>query len=120
MRCLIFISPFLLFISCKPKKNTDIKKPTWLIGKWQRTNNKPNHLSYETWYSNFSEFGVTLKEKDTTFFEKMKLLVKNDTLILEISSANEQLHLLELLNKQILHFWFKICRMNFRRKLNIE
>lgn len=99
MKRFLFIFSCILCLSCTTEKKketpnktskTELKKPSWLIGKWIRTNDKPEHITYETWHSDFSGYGLTLKGKDTTFFEKMKLLVKNDTIVLEVSGVNEK------------------------------
>lgn len=100
MRQFILFFSLLLMISCKTEtkketqeqtKRTEIKKPSWLIGNWVRTNNKPEHITYETWKDDFSGYGLTLKNnKDTTFYEKMKLVTLNDTLVLEVSGVNEK------------------------------
>lgn len=64
-------------------------KPTWLIGKWERMNNKPNTQTYEFWNSDLSGIGVTLKEKDTTFKEILHIIHKNDSLFLKVTGVNE-------------------------------
>ena len=63
--------------------------PSFLLGNWIRINDKDSVTTYETWQNNFSGFGLTLKGKDTTFFEKMKIINKNDTLYLKVSGVNE-------------------------------
>ena len=54
-----------------------------------RVNNKDRLTTYETWQKDFSGIGLTLKGKDTTFFEKMEIINVNNALILEVSGVNE-------------------------------
>ena len=84
---LLFFS-FTLFLSCdfdKPKT----KKPSFLIGNWIQVNRLDSLKTYETWTKDFSGIGLTLKGIDTTFFEKMKIVEKNDTLFLKVSGVND-------------------------------
>lgn len=99
MRIFTITLLILVIVSCQTEKKketpnktskTELTKPSFLIGNWIRTNNKPDHITYEIWNSDFSGYGLTLKGKDTTFYEKMKLVVKNDTMVLEVSGVNEE------------------------------
>ncbi|WP_405608578.1 hypothetical protein [Polaribacter sp. Asnod1-A03] len=88
MKLLIFISCLFLIISCNNKK-VAIKKPTFLIGNWLRINDKDSVTTYETWQKNLSGIGLSLKRKDTIFFEKMSIINKNDSLFLKVDGVNE-------------------------------
>ena len=88
MKTFFFIFCFLILISCLKEKN-EIQKPTFLVGNWIRTNEKDSLKTYETWQKNLSGIGLTLKSKDTTFYEEMKIITKNNTLFLAISGVNE-------------------------------
>ena len=79
---------FLVIISCQSEK-VKPKKPTFLIGNWIRTNDADSLKTYETWRKDFSGIGLTLKGRDTTFFEKMEIVSKNDSLFLKVSGVNE-------------------------------
>ena len=57
------------------------KKPSFLIGKWIRTNAADSIKTYENWRVDFTGFGLSLKGKDTTFFEQLRVLEKNDTTV---------------------------------------
>ncbi|WP_428740866.1 hypothetical protein [Tenacibaculum sp.] len=83
---LLFITGFLLS-SCQ--NATEIKKPTWLFGKWKRINNRPDKFTYEFWNDDFSGIGFTLKEKDTVFKEVLHIITKNDSLFLQVTGVNE-------------------------------
>jgi len=82
----LFITGFLLF-SCQ--NTVEIKKPTWLFGKWKRINNPSDKLTYEFWNADFSGIGFTLKEKDTLFKEVLHIITKNDSLFLQVTGVNE-------------------------------
>lgn len=77
--------------SCSINKNQH--QPTWLVGNWERMNNKPLYKTYETWYLNSNNkligFGSTLKGKDTVFKENLSIISKNDTLFLQVIGVNE-------------------------------
>lgn len=70
-------------IPCQQAKN-NLKSMEWLLGTWQGTNTKPGHTAYEKWEKTskqgFKGVGVTLKEKDTVFVEKLKIVVKDNKL----------------------------------------
>jgi len=91
MRYLIFVFCAILLTSCKDKE--DLKNPNWLVGDWIRTNNQPDHITYETWKLNLKHnlvgIGYTLKDKDTTFKENLSIIIKNDSLFLEVIGVNE-------------------------------
>lgn len=54
----------------------------WLIGSWNRTNAKPGRTGIEVWIKKSSEEfvgkGINLKGADTTFIEKLKIIIRND------------------------------------------
>ena len=62
----------------------DLNDLGWLVGTWKRTNTKPGRSAYEQWVKiNDSELrgrGVSLKENDTLFVEKLKIILRNDTI----------------------------------------
>ena len=91
MRFLLFFFSLSFMLSC----STHMKQhqPTWLMGNWERINNKPLNKTYETWYLNSNNkligFGTTLKGKDTIFKENLSIISKNDTLFLQVIGVNE-------------------------------
>ncbi|MDO6600497.1 DUF6265 family protein [Tenacibaculum sp. 1_MG-2023] len=88
MRILTFIALILLLNSCQT--NTKENYPDFLLGKWQRTNDKPGNTTFEIWKDNYTGLGFTLKESDTVFKEILSIVSKNDTLYLQVESVNEQ------------------------------
>jgi len=57
-------------------------KLSWLTGTWQRTNTKPGRTAHERWEMNGNQamrgWGVTMREKDTLFVEKIQLVIKDN------------------------------------------
>ena len=60
----------------------DFKKLNWLVGTWNRTNTKPGKSGEERWEKMGTQelrgFGVNLQGKDTTFVEKLHIVIKDD------------------------------------------
>ncbi|WP_431164464.1 hypothetical protein [Tenacibaculum halocynthiae] len=85
MRFLFLFLCITLILSCK----SNTLKPTFLIGKWQRINDKPNQITYENWNSNYKGSGFTLKKGDTIFKETLSIETINDTLYLKVTGVNK-------------------------------
>ncbi len=64
-----------------PNLLTDVE---WLVGTWERTNTKPGRSGYERWEKindqELQGLGVSLNGGDTLFIEKLKIILRNDTL----------------------------------------
>ncbi|TMM29383.1 hypothetical protein FDT66_09655 [Polaribacter aestuariivivens] len=88
MKYFLLICSFLLIISCKTETE-NVNKPTFIIGKWIRLNDKEGYKTYENWNTNFTGVGYTLKNKDTTFKEIMSIVSVNDTFQLKVEGVNE-------------------------------
>jgi hypothetical protein len=62
----------------------DFKKLKWLEGTWTRTNSKPGRSAIEEWRrsgeNELTGQGVNLKGTDTTFVEKLKIVIKDNTI----------------------------------------
>ncbi|WP_416864460.1 MAG: DUF6265 family protein [Imperialibacter sp.] len=62
----------------------NFKKLSWLEGTWDRTNVKPGKSAHERWEKDSKTkwigFGVSLQGEDTTFLEKLSILVKNGSI----------------------------------------
>ena len=60
----------------------NFNKLSWLTGTWNRTNVKPGRKAHERWEmagsNEMKGFGVTMKEQDTAFVEKLKLVIKDN------------------------------------------
>ena len=95
-----------LFISCKenkPQASEDaenkvektIDDPNWLLGDWQRANDKEGNSTYEYWDKNkhgqFVSLGLRLKGQDTTWKETVLLHKVDDTWKFEVSIEGDTL-----------------------------
>jgi len=64
----------------------------WLIGKWERTNNRPGNLTYEYWEkvddSFYKGFGFTLKDLDTVWQERINLIKTKENWQYEVRGQN--------------------------------
>lgn len=62
----------------------NIEKLEWLIGTWNRTNAKPGRSGAEVWKKNSDTElhgrGISMKGNDTSFVEKLKIVVKENKL----------------------------------------
>lgn len=88
MRFLFLLLTCVFIFSCQLEKKT--KKPSWLFGKWERTNEDAGKKTYEFWNDDFSGVGFTLQQKDTVFKEVMYIITKNDSLFLQVTGVNER------------------------------
>jgi hypothetical protein len=78
----LFFLALPLLGSCQstPKAEKDFSKLSWLEGTWVRTNAKPGRSGSEQWAkgkrNEWIGWGVNMKGADTTFVEKLKLVIK--------------------------------------------
>ena len=63
----------------------NFKKLNWLVGTWSRTNAKPGRSAHERWEQNSTNellgFGINLQGKDTTFIEKLRIIIKDNSVV---------------------------------------
>ena len=84
-RAYLFIFVFYVGSVSAQKNSSDLaiqfESLKWLEGKWQRTNVKPGVKAHEEWHpaahDEFQGLGVTMKESDTVFLEKIKIIMKD-------------------------------------------
>lgn len=80
----LFIATSLLSFTVSGHKsefqNAPSKELSWLVGHWERTNNKPGQHAHERWTSKLKGYGVTMKEQDTLFTEKFWIQSDNGEL----------------------------------------
>ena len=83
MKKLLTIGLILILQCSFAQVSSDLKKLSWLEGKWERTNTKPGKKGFEIWTkvsaTEWKGKGVSLTGADTTFVEKLKLIVKDGT-----------------------------------------
>ena len=112
---LIIISVILLF-SCQPKAKK-LQKPSFLVGKWIQVNRMDSLITYETWEKDFSGVGLTLSNKDTTFFEKMNIVEKENSLFLKVSGVNEKPTYFKFINQTDSSFTAENPKNEFPKKI---
>ncbi len=87
MKKIIVLLTIIAVTSCKTE-NT-IQKPNFLIGNWERLDDKEGKKTYEIWKDNYTGLGLTLKDNDTVFKEILSIVSINDTLTLKVEGVNE-------------------------------
>lgn len=85
-----------------------IEKPNFLIGNWQRLEEKEGKQTYEYWDADFKGLGFTLHNKDITFKEILSIQETNDTLRWMWKESMRNRHILHLPKKQIRLLYVKI------------
>jgi len=70
----------------------DLAKLQWLVGNWQRTNNKKDQQTYEHWYllpdRTYSGVSYTLADTDTLFQEILLIKQVDDRLAYIVTSKD--------------------------------
>jgi hypothetical protein len=83
MKKLLTIGLILILQCSFAQVSSDVKKLLWLEGKWERTNTKPGKKGFEIWTkvsaTEWKGKGVSLTGADTTFVEKLRVIVKDGT-----------------------------------------
>lgn len=120
MRLLFFFFSLVLLSSCSTKSKQT--QPKWLIGDWERLNNKPMHKNYESWHldsnNNLIGIGFTLKEKDTTFKENIAIITINDSLFFQVTGVNENPTLFKFTQQSDSSFICKNPTNEFPKKIS--
>lgn len=115
MRYFLFILACMLFICCQTE--TKNNKPSWLVGKWKRINEKPDKSTFDYWNKDLTGIGFTLKEKDTIFKEIMSIVTIKDTLHLKIDGVNETLTLFKFTKQTDSSFVCENLENEFPKKI---
>ena len=110
----ILILSLLLICSCSTKTSTI---PNWIIGNWERINDKPNEKTYEFWTKNHTGLGFTLKVKDTIFKENLEIIALNDSLFLKVSGVNENPTFFKFTNQTKYSFTCENLKNEFPTKI---
>jgi len=81
---LLTIATFSFSQSLTSETIKNFKKLDWLVGTWNGVNTKPGKSSHERW-ERTSEFelrgvGVSMQGNDTTFVEKITILIKDNSI----------------------------------------
>jgi hypothetical protein len=103
MKNILTILLLSLFISCNdtpeskpvPVQIPEVKAPNYdyLLGKWQRLNDKEGKTTYEYWTkkseTEYIGMGCTLTGTDTTFKENLRIVKIGEEWNLEVTGVNE-------------------------------
>ncbi len=110
--CLFFL------LGCNQKPT--IEKPTFLFGKWERINSKPNKVTYEFWDHDFKGIGFTLKGKDTTFKEILSIVSIQDTLFYKVVGVNPKPTLFKFTSQTKTSFICENPKNEFPKKIEYK
>jgi len=85
----LFLSAISIFfftqVYCQSQKlSNEFKRLSWLEGTWIRMYAKPGRNSNERWIrisgTEWQGFGLSMKGQDTAVLEKLKLIIKDDSI----------------------------------------
>ena len=81
---LCFAAFSLSAIKPEGSRTQTLNDVSWLLGKWQRTNVRQGTTAFEIWEkeseTSFIGIGFSMKGADTTFIEKLKIVLKDGSL----------------------------------------
>lgn len=117
MKYFLSICCFLLILACSPEK-IKLKKPSFLIGNWERINEKPGKKTFDIWNKNLNGVGFTLQENDTVFKEIMSIVNLKDTLYLKVEAVNEKPTLFKFTEQTDTSFVCKNLENEFPKTIN--
>jgi Domain of unknown function (DUF6265) len=117
---------FLFIISFSSSyAQTDLKKLDWLVGSWTRTNAKPGRSGVEVWQKTSNREmigrGINLKGTDTSFVEKLKIMVKDNTIyyVADVPENKEPV-LFKLTSQTENKFVFENAQHDFPKKISYQ
>ncbi len=132
MKKILILSIAILMLSCNQNKK-EIKNDTvvatiksvefdWLIGDWERLNEKQGKQTFEHWKKNnekkYSGFAYTLQGKDTIWQEKMELLSTDGNWKLAVKSPEEKVAtIFKMANKSESEFTCENNEIEFPNKI---
>lgn len=89
LRIILINSVMILLFSC----NTGQKNFDWLLGDWQRINEKAGQETYESWgkisSTEYEGLGFTMQDGDTIWQERIKLIQRDGVWDLMVISPDE-------------------------------
>jgi len=100
MKSIVIVALAILMVACN---NPSSENFDWMIGEWQRTNEKEGRETYETWRkvtdSEYSGFGATLKDGDTIWYENIKLKKSKNLWSFEVTGQDDPTATIFILTK---------------------
>ena len=80
-------------VSCNSGPKAGDESFDWLLGNWERTNEKEGRETLETWNkvtdSEYTGYGATLENGDTLWYENIKLVKSNNLWSFEVTGQGE-------------------------------
>lgn len=119
----LYIILFVMLLSCTQKKTTVLEKGEldFLIGDWERTNEKEGKQTFEHWKKitqyEYEGLGYTLQKKDTVFKEELRLFKKDSLWNLEVTGVNESPTVFTLTDKNSHSFTAENPTHDFPKKI---
>jgi hypothetical protein len=110
---LIFIT---LTFSCS-KNTIKSQKPLFLVGNWQRVNDKQNEKTFENWKNDLTGTGYTLSENKKIFEEDLRIIIIKDTLYLEVTGVNQTATLFQFTSQTDSSFVCENPKNEFPKKI---
>lgn len=72
----------------------EFSKLEWLEGSWSRKDMKPGKRAFERWEQTaegeYTGLGITMQGGDTTFVEKLRIIIKDDAIYYEADVPENQ------------------------------
>jgi hypothetical protein len=92
-----------------------------MTGQWLRENDQEGHVTYENWLkksdTEYNGEGFTLRNNDTVFSEKMRLIKLNSIWNLEITGADKKPMLFVFINQTNYSFICENKENDFPKKI---
>jgi Domain of unknown function (DUF6265) len=115
----------ILLVTINSYSQTNLEKLDWLNGEWSRTNAKPGRSGFEIWKKNSDKEmtgrGINLKGTDTTFVEKLKIIVKDEAIyyVADVPENKEPV-LFKLTSQSASTLVFENPKHDFPKKISYE
>ena len=114
MKKLFYFLICIVFISCGKE---ELKEPTFLIGYWNRQNDKANQNTFEIWNKDLTGIGFTLANNDTVFKEVLSIVKMKDSLFLKVEGVNEKPTLFKFIQQTDTSFTCENLQNEFPKKI---
>lgn len=107
-----------------PPKETTSTNFDWMLGTWQRSNEKEGKITREHWRKApegwYQGTACTLVGKDTVFQEQMQLKQMEGTWVLAVSGVNEQATVFIFTEQSAQHFVCENRQNEFPKKISYQ
>jgi Domain of unknown function (DUF6265) len=120
-----FILLLMLPLAFSANAQSNLNGLNWLNGEWLRTNAKPGRSGIEIWKKDSDSLmigrGINMRGRDTTFVERLKVIVK-DNLIYYVADVpqNKEPILFKLTSQSSTSLVFENPKHDFPKKISYE